>query len=63
MINASGTGIFLESMAKALGVPLAEMGELVLLSKRPVAISSMCAVFAESEIVSISIKRFQNRTS
>jgi predicted CoA-substrate-specific enzyme activase len=49
---ASGTGIFLESMAKALDVPLAKMGELASLSKRPVAISSMCAVFAESEIVS-----------
>jgi predicted CoA-substrate-specific enzyme activase len=49
---ASGTGIFLESMAKALEVPLADMGRLASLSKGPVAISSMCAVFAESEIVS-----------
>lgn len=49
---ASGTGIFLETMAKVLEVPLADMGKLASLSKEPVAISSMCAVFAESEIVS-----------
>ncbi len=49
---ASGTGIFLESMAKALEVPLSKMGELALLSQEPIAISSMCAVFAESEVVS-----------
>lgn len=49
---ASGTGIFLEAMAKALEVPLTDMGRLASLSKEPVAISSMCAVFAESEVVS-----------
>jgi predicted CoA-substrate-specific enzyme activase len=49
---ASGTGLFLETMAKALEVPLADMGRLASLSKGPVAISSMCAVFAESEVVS-----------
>ena len=49
---ASGTGIFLESMAKALEVPLSDMGRLSLLSQEPVSVSSMCAVFAESEIVS-----------
>jgi len=49
---ASGTGIFLETMAKALEVPLTEMSQLGSLSQEPVAISSMCTVFAESEIVS-----------
>lgn len=49
---ASGTGIFIETMAKALEVPLTEMGDLASLSEAPMAISSMCTVFAESEIVS-----------
>jgi predicted CoA-substrate-specific enzyme activase len=49
---ASGTGIFIETMAKALEVPLTEMIRLASLSQEPVAISSMCAVFAESEVVS-----------
>lgn len=49
---AAGTGRFLEVMAAALGVPLAEFGRLALQSKGPVTISSTCTVFAESEAVS-----------
>ena len=49
---AAGTGRFLEVMARALEVPLEEMGEKSLQAQNPVAISSMCTVFAESEVVS-----------
>jgi predicted CoA-substrate-specific enzyme activase len=49
---AAGTGRFLEVMAAALGVPIAEFGRLALQSEHPVSISSTCTVFAESEAVS-----------
>ena len=49
---AAGTGRFLEVMARALEIPLEEMGEKSLKAKEPVPISSMCTVFAESEVVS-----------
>jgi len=48
---AAGTGSFLETMAEALEVRLEDMGELSLESKSKVNISSMCAVFAESEVI------------
>ena len=50
---AAGTGVFLDTMAKALGVKPEEMGELSLKSQREVNISSTCAVFAESEVISL----------
>ena len=49
---AAGTGIFLDTMAKAMEVPLEEVGELSLQYTNKAQISSMCAVFAESEVVS-----------
>jgi hypothetical protein len=51
--NMSGTGRFLEVVATRLGVPLGELGALVLQSRCPASISSMCAVFAETEIVGL----------
>ena len=50
---AAGTGRFLEMQARALGLSLAEMSELGLSWKNEVTISSMCTVFAESEVVSL----------
>ena len=50
---AAGTGRFLEMLAAQLGTPLAEMGPLVARSRAPAVISSMCVVFAESEIVGL----------
>lgn len=50
---AAGTGRFLETMAKVLGLSLAEMSRLSLNRKRVVSISSTCTVFAESEVVSL----------
>ena len=50
---AAGTGRFLEVMAGALEMELEEMGILSLRSGEPVSISSMCTVFAESEVISL----------
>lgn len=50
---AAGTGRFLEMMARTLELTLPEMSELGLAWKNDVAISSMCTVFAESEVVSL----------
>lgn len=49
---AAGTGRFLEITARALGVPLEEMGSLSLTSTSPVEISSTCTIFTEQEVVS-----------
>lgn len=48
---ASGSGVFLETVADMLDVPVAEMGALSLRGPRDVVLTSTCAVFAESEIV------------
>ena len=48
---AAGTGKFLEIMANRLNVDLSEMFELAAQGE-PLAISSMCTVFAESEVIS-----------
>lgn len=49
---ASGTGVFLEAAAKILAVRLEELGGLSLMARAKAPISGMCAVFAESEIIS-----------
>lgn len=46
---AAGTGRFIEGSARALGLSLAEVGDISLRSSQPVKISSTCAVFAEME--------------
>lgn len=50
---AAGTGRFLEMMARTLEMPLAELSRQGLEWKHEVRISSMCTVFAESEVVSL----------
>ncbi len=51
---AAGTGRFLENMAGALGLEVDAFGPHALQSRgAPVRISSMCTVFAESEVVSL----------
>jgi len=50
---AAGTGRFLEVMARTLEVELRDMGPLSLKSSELIPISSMCTVFAESEVVSL----------
>jgi predicted CoA-substrate-specific enzyme activase len=48
---AAGSGGFLERAAKYLEVTVADIGPLSLRAARPQAISSVCAVLAESEII------------
>ncbi|HEV2386597.1 MAG TPA: acyl-CoA dehydratase activase [Candidatus Acidoferrales bacterium] len=48
---AAGTGAFLEKTARYMGYGTAEIGPLAATSKQPVAISGVCAVFAESEVI------------
>jgi len=48
---AAGTGAFLEKTARYMGFETAEIGPLVSTSKTSVAISGVCAVFAESEVI------------
>jgi predicted CoA-substrate-specific enzyme activase len=48
---AAGTGAFLEKTARYLGLGTADIGPYALRSTRPVDISSVCAVFAESEVI------------
>ncbi|MGJ8454275.1 acyl-CoA dehydratase activase [Pseudothermotoga sp. U03pept] len=50
---AAGTGRFLEVMANVLDVPLQKIGRLSLNHRNEIDISSVCTVFAESEVVSL----------
>jgi predicted CoA-substrate-specific enzyme activase len=50
---AAGTGRFLEVTAKRLGVELGALGRMAAKSRTPAAISSMCVVFAETEITGL----------
>lgn len=50
---AAGTGRFFEVMARALEVDLDEFGELARKASKRIRISSVCTVFAESEVVSL----------
>ncbi len=49
---ASGTGAFLEKTARYMGYSTEDIGPLLSLSKEQVPISGVCAVFAESEVIS-----------
>ena len=53
---AAGTGRFLEVMASALSVDIGGMGDLIISSSGKVDVSSMCTVFAESEVISLFAK-------
>jgi (R)-2-hydroxyacyl-CoA dehydratese activating ATPase len=50
---AAGTGRFLEVMAAAFGLSLDDAGRLAMTAAEPLALSSTCTVFAESEVVSL----------
>jgi predicted CoA-substrate-specific enzyme activase len=53
---AAGTGRFLEVMSKALYVDLDNFGSFSLSAAEPSKISSLCTVFAESEVISLISK-------
>ena len=48
---AAGTGAFLSSQARRLGINVEDMGEMALRSEHPTAIAARCTVFAESDLV------------
>lgn len=48
---AAGTGSFLSSQAKRLGVEVEAFGGIALASKNPTPIAARCTVFAESDLV------------
>jgi len=50
---AAGAGAFTEAMARALEVSLEDFAQLSLKSQKAVPMNAQCAVFAESEVVSL----------
>lgn len=48
---ASGTGRFLDVMAKVLNIPVAELGDLALKSRDPITLASMCTVWAQADVI------------
>jgi (R)-2-hydroxyacyl-CoA dehydratese activating ATPase len=50
---AAGTGRFLEVVADRLEVKLEDLGKMAARSQQPAPISSMCVVFAETEIIGL----------
>ena len=48
---AAGTGAFLSSQAKRIGVDINEFGTMALDSDNPVKIAARCTVFAESDLI------------
>ena len=48
---AAGTGAFLSSQAKRIGVDINEFGDMALDSNNPVKIAARCTVFAESDLI------------
>jgi len=50
---ASGSGQFLENIARYLGVAMEEIGPLSQSSKEPEKVSSICAVLAETDVINM----------
>ena len=50
---ASGTGQFLENVARYLGVPLEDVGALSKTSTAPEQVSSVCAVLSETDVINL----------
>jgi len=48
---ASGTGRFLEVMARVLGIGLADLGDISLSSKSPITLASACTVWAQADVI------------
>ncbi|MDR2784649.1 MAG: acyl-CoA dehydratase activase [Treponema sp.] len=51
LVCAAGTGSFLDSQARRLGLSIEEFGELAMRSENPAAIAGRCTVFAESDMI------------
>jgi len=48
---ASGTGRFLEVMAKVLGIDIEELGKLSGKAKMPITLASTCTVWAQADVI------------
>jgi predicted CoA-substrate-specific enzyme activase len=59
---AAGTGIFLETAADILNLRLEEIGETYLDSEKKINMNSTCAVFGETEIISLIHQGFKEKT-
>ncbi|MDR2211850.1 MAG: acyl-CoA dehydratase activase [Spirochaetaceae bacterium] len=51
LVCAAGTGSFLDSQARRLGLGIEEFGALAMQSEAPAAIAGRCTVFAESDMI------------
>jgi benzoyl-CoA reductase subunit D len=56
---ASGSGQFLENIARYLGVTLEEIGKLSLAATKPEKCSSICAVLAETDVINMVSRGIQ----
>ncbi|TAL68149.1 MAG: CoA activase [Bacteroidetes bacterium] len=50
---AAGAGAFIEAMSRALEIPVEDFGSISLQSDKEIPLNAQCAVFAESEVVSL----------
>ncbi len=50
---AAGAGAFIEAMARALEIPLEEIGRLALKSSKNIPMNTQCVIFAESEVIGL----------
>jgi benzoyl-CoA reductase subunit D len=50
---ASGSGQFLENVARYLGIPLEDVGSLSTTATQPQVVSSICAVLAETDVINM----------
>ncbi len=56
---ASGSGQFIENIARYLGVPLSEAGEVALQATQPEQPSGICAVLAETDVINMVSRGIQ----
>lgn len=50
---ASGSGTFIEAMARVLDTTIGDFGDLALQHKKDIILSAQCVVFVESEVISL----------
>ncbi len=50
---AAGAGTFIESMSRALDIPVEELGPLALTGERRIPMNAQCVIFAESEVAGL----------
>jgi predicted CoA-substrate-specific enzyme activase len=58
---AAGTGRYLEIMAELLGLSLTELGAISLKSKSPISLSSVCSIYAQSEVLNYISRKIKKQ--